>query len=323
MKLPPRTWLFVQAIVTVVLLLLLMRTLDVQAMRTLLLDLPLEFYFVSLGIVLLGQIAYAWRWRLLLRAAGASVCFRTVVRQYFVGIFVNNFLPSTVGGDVAKVVYLGAHHGYRTVAASVMIDRLLGLAILAVLATVALWLSPVSSIHFALARIASGLIAVVSVLMLVLAGFGTGGLAARVARFGTRFVHLAERLQRLRLDMAAPLGRPAILVQAGAVVVAYSVAITAIYMRFAAVQHVPVPSFLAMFAVVTATALLSNVPVSLNGLGVREQLHAVLLAPLGMSTESAVAISLLLYAHLLVSSLIGFLFWLRRPVVQASVSQPT
>ena len=66
---------------------------------------------------------------------------------------------------------------------------------------------------------------------------------------------------------------------------------------------------MAMFAVVTATTVLSNVPISLNGLGLREQLHASLLAPLGIAPEIAVAISLLLYTHLVIASLIGFVLW--------------
>src|SRR5688572_7072884 len=99
---PRAAWLVVQAIVTVGLLALLARSLDLDALRRLFTALPVSFYFLSLGVVLAGQIAYAWRWRLLLHAAGAQVPFTHIVRQYFVGIFVNNFLPSTVGGDVAK-----------------------------------------------------------------------------------------------------------------------------------------------------------------------------------------------------------------------------
>jgi hypothetical protein len=111
--------------------------------------------------------------------------------------------------------------------------------------------------------------------------------------------------------MAAPLGRPAIVAQAAAVVVGYAIAITAVYQRFVLLQSGAAPPFVAMFAVVTATIVLSNVPLSLNGLGLREQLHASLLAPLGIAPEIAVAISLLLYAHLVVASLIGLAFWLR------------
>jgi uncharacterized protein (TIRG00374 family) len=318
MSLRSRRYLAAQALVTVVLLWALLRMLDLVALRNLFLDLPVWFYFLSLAVVLGGQVAYAWRWRLLLQASGVSVPFTVVIRQYFVGIFVNNFLPSTVGGDAAKVVFLGRDHGYRRVAASVAIDRLLGVGLLALLASAALSLSPISSPRLLAANLSSALIAALSLVLLVVTGVGTGGLAARVTRLGTRAVKLAEQLQRLRLDMAAPLARPAILAQATVVVVGYAVAVSAIYLRFVSVQEGPGPPFLAMFAVVTATTVLSNIPISLNGLGLREQLHASLLAPLGVAPEIAVAISLLLYAHLLVASVIGGVFWFQRPAPAAT-----
>lgn len=297
-----------QALVTIALLVLVFRSLDLETLRELFLQLPVSFYFLSLAVMFAGQIAYAWRWRLLLRGAGLYVPFATVVRQYFIGVFANNFLPG--GADVAKVLYLGRDHGYRTVAASVAVDRLLGVSLLAILASAALWLSPVSAPRLVAANVVAALIAAASVLLLMLTGFGTGGLAARVARFGARAVNLAERLQRLRLDMAAPLGRPAIVVQSALVVFGYAVAVAALYLRFVAMQHGPAPSAVAIFAVVTAITVLSNVPVSLNGLGLREQLHAALFVPLGVPPETAVSISLLLYAHLVIMSAIGYVFWL-------------
>src|SRR5262245_37626610 len=93
-------WVLAQAIVTIVLLVILSRSLDLTALRALFARLPIAFYVASAAVILAGQVAYAWRWRLLLDAAGVRVPFRLVVRQYFIGIFVNNFLPSTVGGDV-------------------------------------------------------------------------------------------------------------------------------------------------------------------------------------------------------------------------------
>jgi uncharacterized protein (TIRG00374 family) len=304
-------WVLAQAIVTIVLLVILSRSLDLTALRALFARLPIAFYVASAAVILAGQVAYAWRWRLLLDAAGVRVPFRLVVRQYFIGIFVNNFLPSTVGGDVAKVYYLGQAHGYRTVTASVAMDRMLGVGLLAALAAAALTVSPVSAPRLTAAQIACAAVAVLALGLLVMTRVGTGGLAERVRWLGAGAVATAERLQRLRLDMAAPLGRPAIIAQAAAVVVGYAIAITAVYQRFVLLQSGAAPPFVAMFAVVTATIVLSNVPLSLNGLGLREQLHASLLAPLGIAPEIAVAISLLLYAHLVVASLIGLAFWLR------------
>ena len=67
---------------TVVLLWALLRMLDLVALRNLFLDLPVWFYFLPLAVILGGQVAYAWRWRLLLRASGVSVPFTVVIRQY-------------------------------------------------------------------------------------------------------------------------------------------------------------------------------------------------------------------------------------------------
>ena len=100
-----------QCVVSVALLFLLFRRLDLSAMRQLYASMPLWFYFFSLGVVVAGQALYAWRWRLLLDAAGVSVSLGMCIRQYFIGIFLNNFFPSTVGGDMAKVFYLGRQHG--------------------------------------------------------------------------------------------------------------------------------------------------------------------------------------------------------------------
>ena len=315
-----RWWLVVQAVVTVVLLVLLMRTVDLAALKALFLRVPVWFYLASLGVVLAGQVAYAWRWWLLLTTAGVQASFTTVVRQYFIGLFVNNFLPSTMGGDLAKVYYLGPRHGYRTVTASIAVDRLLGVGLLALLASVAFVVAPIAAPRLTAAHLACAAVAITTMTLLMLTSVGTGGLPARVTRFGERAVMLAERLQRLRRDMAAPLRRPAIIAMAAGVVIGYACAVTVVYMRFVALHHETVPPFSAMLAVVTAITVLSNVPIALNGLGLREQLHASLLAPLGISLEIAVAISLLLYVHFVVTSLIGFVFWVRAPVVSSEAA---
>ena len=110
-----------QCVVTVGLLALLLRGLDLDALRAVFATMPISFYLASLAVVLGGQMLYAWRWRQVLAASGVPVTIGTASRQYFIGIFLNNFLPSTVGGDMAKVYYLGREHGYRPIAASIVL----------------------------------------------------------------------------------------------------------------------------------------------------------------------------------------------------------
>jgi glycosyltransferase 2 family protein len=312
-------WLAAQVLVTIVLLGLLARGLDVPAFKRLFAQLPLWFYALSLALILAGQVLYAWRWRLLLIASGVHVSFAVVVRQYFIGIFVNNFLPSTIGGDIAKVYLLGRDHGYRPVTASVLLDRLLGVGLLAVLAAATLWSLVMPSPVLTAARLAVSGVAAAFLFVLALAVFGTGGLPARVSWMGRTAVNIAERLQRLRVNMTAALTNPALLGQVGAVVIAYFLGVAAIYIIFVFMQVGVTPPFALMLGVVMTTAVLSNIPISLNGLGLREQLHVLLLAPLGVPREAAVAISLLLFGHLLVASLVGLGFWMHAPAMPSEV----
>jgi hypothetical protein len=310
--------LVVQSVVSVGLLLLIFRSLDVAALRRLYTTLPLWFYFASLAVVVGGQTLYAWRWRQVLCASGVPVTVGTAVRQYFIGIFLNNFFPSTVGGDMAKIYYLGQRHGYRPIAASIVLDRLLSIGLLAVLATAMYWIAPDPSPQFAATRAFVTAIAACLVGGLVLAARGTGGLPRRLARFGSLATALAERAQRFRYDMAGAARHPTIVFQSAAVVATYFFTLTAVYRTFFSLNSTAHPPYLTLLTAVTTASLLSNIPISINGLGLREQLHALLLQPLGVPREAAVAISLLLFAHLLVSSLVGLWFWFRLPASSRS-----
>ena len=316
-------WIVVQGLITVALLAFMLRSLDLAAFRELFVRLPLWFYFLSLLVVLGGQVVYAWRWRLLLAEAGVRVPLVATVRQYFIGTFLSNFLPSTVGGDVGKVYLLGRAHGYRVVMASVVLDRMLGLAMLAMWAAVALWLFRMPTPTLTVARLAVTGVAGLLAAILIVSGTGTGGLAARVAWLGPRAIAFAEQLQQFRIDMAVSLRSPLLLLKAALVVGGYALAAGAVYVVFIRIQTGTAPPFVMTTGVVMATAVLSNIPVSLNGLGLREQLHALLLSPLGVPREVAVAVSLLFFSHLLVSSLFGAMFWLQSRPLTGRPPAPT
>jgi len=301
----------VQGTVTVVLLGLLSRQLDWRAFGALFHRLSLTFYAGSLAAVLVGQVCYAWRWHILLTATGRPVPFRAVLQQYFVGIFVSNFLPSTVGGDVMKVYYLGRAHGYRRLTASVMLDRVLGIGLLAALAAACAWLAPVSSPRFVVARSGVTAIALGAFTLLAVSVTGTGGLSDRLGARGGWLARAGVSLREVRLFVGAPLRDPGVWLKAIAVVGSYALTIAALYVSFIATQtglHLPLVPVLIASA---STLVLSNIPVTVNGLGLREQLHAYLLAPLGVPTEVAVGLSLLFFAHLAVASVIGGVLWAR------------
>jgi uncharacterized protein (TIRG00374 family) len=188
-----RAAVLAQGLVSIGLLAWLFRGLDRRALATLLLSLPVWFFAASLAVVLAGQVLYAWRWGRLLNAIGVPLPNREILRHYFVAIFANNFMPGTIGGDVTKIYYVGREHGYRRVTASVIVDRVLGVGLLAAAGACVGWLRPGLGPRFAAARLALTVVTGVSAVLLGPAMSGTGGMVRRLTPLGPRAVALAER----------------------------------------------------------------------------------------------------------------------------------
>lgn len=91
------------------------------------------------GLFFVSIVLGAWQWHLLLRWQGIQMGFHATFRTYYVGLFLNNFLPGTVGGDVVRVVEAKrASDGWGKAAAATLLDRLFGFAALSLLALMAL-----------------------------------------------------------------------------------------------------------------------------------------------------------------------------------------
>jgi len=88
----------------------------------------LSFFLLALLVFSLCQAVIGFRWWILLRMQGVKISIRMAVRLTFLGLFYNNFLPSSVGGDFVRAWYVTRHTERQFVAAlSVFVDRALGL----------------------------------------------------------------------------------------------------------------------------------------------------------------------------------------------------
>ena len=59
-----------------------------------------------------------------------------LLRAYWIGTFLNNYLPSSVGGDFVRMLTLGPLAPMAPVAASVLVERMTGIAALGLLAAI-------------------------------------------------------------------------------------------------------------------------------------------------------------------------------------------
>jgi glycosyltransferase 2 family protein len=90
----------------------------------------------------LSVIAGAYQWHLLLRIQGIEFRFRDCFRTYYSGMFLNNFLPGTIGGDALRVYEVQkGMEGWGKAAAATFLDRLIGFFSLSLLSLIAVTLS--------------------------------------------------------------------------------------------------------------------------------------------------------------------------------------
>jgi len=90
-------------------------------------QMSLSRLLAGLGLVLISRFFVAARWYILLRSGNVKISFSRSLALTFTGLFANNFLPTTIGGDVVRLA--GAMQlGYdRAVClASIAADRLMG-----------------------------------------------------------------------------------------------------------------------------------------------------------------------------------------------------
>jgi uncharacterized protein (TIRG00374 family) len=318
-------------VVTLALIAVLFGRFDWRKFALLLLGTPLWFYLASFTVVLVGLGLYTLRWRLVLRAIGVEVSFGRLFRQYLISLFFGNFLPTTVGGDVAKVYYLGRDEGYVDVGASVVLDRFLGLLSLTVIATILAWSLDVTTMPFVVARqtvtvLALGCVAVWLGVGLVSARARmtpapAGGAAAPPA--APRWRRLADHCGAYLLPVRAVAQRPWILGAVAAIVLTYFLLLTAAYRVFFWLTGAADVGTLPVLTAVIMISVFSSVPITVNGIGLREQLHFLLLAELGLPKEVSVGISLLMFAHVLLMSLAGYAVWVSTKMGGSRLAAPT
>jgi uncharacterized protein (TIRG00374 family) len=96
------------------------------------------------GILFFSQLIFVSRWWLLLRVQGIRINLWAAFKLHLLGLFYNNFLPTSVGGDVLRAWYVTKHTDKRLEAAlSVFVDRVIGFSGLIAMAACFYWLVPV------------------------------------------------------------------------------------------------------------------------------------------------------------------------------------
>jgi uncharacterized protein (TIRG00374 family) len=129
---------------------LVLRGKNLPELAGIMLRVNLWVFLAAIGTFWLGQVFFVLRWRLLLKVQSVDISLWAGLKLHLMGLFYNNCLPSSIGGDVLRASYITKHVDKdKQVEAilSVFIDRIIGLFCTLLLAAFAYWLVPVESVY--------------------------------------------------------------------------------------------------------------------------------------------------------------------------------
>lgn len=291
--------LLLKVLVSLLLLGLLSRVIDPRQTLQVIKQADLGLLAVAVSVFLIGQVLNAVKWAWLGRALKLPFGMRTYLRVYFMGLFLTLFLPGSVGGDAGRAVLLGreAREEGWAIAYTVLADRYSGLMFLLVLSSLAC--VQVEAYRWVLGPWLWGLTVLVAVAWLVL-GVMSGWFSGAPGRLGSAARQVHQWEQRLR-------GRTS-LVRIGVSTLAVQCLNWSVLLLLAtAIElNVSASGLMTAYGLVTLASL---IPLSLNGLGIREGGYVLLLGLLGVDGSQALGFGVLWFAVFTFAGLLSGLAW--------------
>jgi glycosyltransferase 2 family protein len=305
----------IKAAVSIGLLALLLSRVDVGRLWTVARQASPAWLAAALLLYFAMVLASAVRWGVLLRAQHVQLSYSFLTQSFLVATFFNNFLPSNIGGDVVRITDTSKAAGSKTLATTVvLIDRGIGLLGLALMAATGASLMQ----RMAVGPVGPGML---------WAGFGLAAMVATPAllmpEMATRLLRplrvfhqewVDARIEKLTYALTRFKETPAALAGCfvGAVVV--QGILVGFYVAIARSMHIPI-GFAELAVIVPVSFIVQMIPLSVNGFGVREATFGFYFTRLGLPLESALLVSFVGAALIMVFSLSGGVAYLRRSVV--------
>ena len=294
----------IKILISAALLYLALRKVDLTDLASRINIASLGWIGMAIAVTFLQIFVGVLRWREISAECGAPLATRQAMRFNLIGTFFNQTLPSSIGGDAVRLWLVArGGAGWRAATYSIFIDRAIGLIALAVII--------VTSLPWSLRLITDpqGRSALLFVDFAGLAG-GVGFLVLGwlpwpwLKRWwGTHHLHacsvIANRVifSRKRGPKIAALS---LLVHVLAVVIAWC-----------AVRSIAAPAdFEQVFMLIPPILLITMMPISIAGWGVREATMMVAFGYAGLAQTDGTVVSILFGAVFFIVGGVGGLVWI-------------
>jgi hypothetical protein len=241
------------------------------------------------------------RWFVLIKALGLTVTKTNVVRSYFIGLFGNLFLPSSIGGDILKTLGLCKETPHKAkVVASVLLDRLSGFAAIIIVSVTAFVLG---------FQYINDYILLIPIGIMVTGALTVGCILfnetiyAFCCRIFSKAPQLKKSLMNMHYDIALLKDKKIEGLKAVGLSCFSQIIFSIVFYFLAQALHQEV-SLIYFLIFVPMICVASSVP-SIGGLGVRELGAVYLFSRIGIEEGIAASLSLMSFVFMVIVGLIG------------------
>ncbi|MDC1536782.1 flippase-like domain-containing protein [Candidatus Thioglobus sp.] len=298
-----KTQIIVKVFVSVLLIKIMFDIVDFDSTLILLKKMNLIFFLMALVVTAIGIFITNLRWQVILNHLEVSIKFFMLLKYLWIGFFFNQTLPSSIGGDAFRAYYLWKreHLSIGLSSMGVVLDRYIGLVSLVML----IMISTPLSFDLINDQFVKSMLEVVLycslfiIISSVLFGlFVTNLLRWKLIKGLSSFSNNARRI---------------IFSFKGLYSIVLSIIIQIIFvfavLLLAHGLNLDI-SLIEMLLIVPITNLLTAIPISIAGWGVREGIFIVGLGYVNISSDAALALSILYGLLMLIVSVPGLVVWL-------------
>lgn len=273
-----------------------------------------DYLLLAVFFQLIAKLIWTSRWQTVLKLNDIQRGFWELLGIVHIGLFFNNFLPSSVGGDAIRGYYASnSKAGLAKSYGSLIVERTIGLLALALMVVVAVSyaiLGGTLQSSYALliiAGIGSVFLFVLGMSLLFWDGWHRL-LLIMVSYFPRVSKILSDISESLKVFRRANWASRMLVIISSA---ALQVVAVCFYLMCARGLGISTPTVM-FFVIIPVAIVIAMLPISLNGLGVRETALIVLLVRQGADETQVGAFALLALAISTAFSLIGgivYIFW--------------
>jgi len=272
-------------------------------------NINLLYFMTIIVFLLLYYFIFSLRWKFLLKAQKIDISLLRSNLYILVSFFFNNFLPSGLGMDFVRSAYAGGKENFEKALGASIMERFLGMTGMMLIGIIGIfsWKR-----EFAKLYIYFGLILFILFVYYLFTSLKITWLKENL--LSVKFLNLGDSIREFyrafkiykskRKTIVAGIGY-SILIQLVVILINYFIAKG---------LSIPIPIF-ALLAYIPIITVISLIPITINGLGIREVAYVFFFSSLNIAESEAFSISLVFFVTSVVASCAGgivFLF-LKKP----------